>query len=656
MPNLFQRRKVILASAFILVIVVAAYFINHSLTSDYLAASRLKLIDSFDQPFQRNLIGGENMVRAFGNAQLEMDWTEALSQKRGRAAQLNYRFNNNDRAHWVLGLNALDISQARTLRFDLRLPENPPEIQLELVGYDGGAAFSDILELRPTTKWQSVEIPLQVFKGVNFNRLSSLTFRFRAVADDMVDSILFDDIGFIGPPEVFTESLKDNLYGFPDEVLADTRPLQELPPQYVLKQIAADTWKYFENIVDREHHLPLNYIQTAPRVIVGDYTSPTDIAMYLMGLVSAVDLGLIEESTALERTRNTLIQIHELPKIRGLLHNYYNTTNLQVTNAYISSVDNAWLASSLVVLRQAYPQLRPGIDALIDQMDFGFLYDAEVGQLHIGYDPDADIKSPHHYGMLISEARVASWVGIGLGDIPESHWFSIYRTLPSEWDWQRQKPQGEVKTYRGYPVFQGYYEYPSSIKGQIPYVPSWGGSLFEFLMPGLIVDEQSVAPRSLGLNNLNAVDIQIEYLTKEKRLPVWGMSPSATPEDHPSGGYAEFGIPELGAKGYSDEGIVTPHASILAIGLAPAAVLENLRQLLRRYRIYGPYGMYDAVDTRNGRVAYRYLALDQGMILVALNNYLNNGAIQQRFQKDEVFQKIEPLLRMENFFPSDKSQ
>ena len=102
--------------------------------------------------------------------------------------------------------------------------------------------------------------------------------------------------------------------------------------------------------------------------------------------------------------------------------------------------------------------------------------------------------------------------------------------------------------------------------------------------------------------------------------------------------------------GYKDEAIVTPHASMLALSFAPEAVQKNIRALLSRYAIYGPYGLYDSVDVQTGDVAYRYLALDQGMILIALNNYLNHGAIQRRFEADPIIKRVEPLLRVERFF------
>ena len=310
-------------------------------------------------------------------------------------------------------------------------------------------------------------------------------------------------------------------------------------------------------------------------------------------------------------------------------------------------------AVALIVVRQAFPELAPLATSLLEPMDFSEFYDPQNGQMRLGYEIKEQRFAPYHYGLLSTEARIISAVAIGKGDVPEQHWFRVYRTLPKEWTWQRQIPHGTYRQYFGYDVFNGYYTY-SDGQREIPFVPSWGGSLFEFLMPTLVIDEQRVAPRGLGLNDQRAVDIHIHYALQERGSPVWGLSPCATPKER-HGGYSEFGVAALGSKGYKDEAIVTPHVSMLAVGFAPEAVQENLRGFLSRYAIYGPYGLYDAVDVKTGDVAYRYLALDQGMSLIALNNYLNGGAISRRFLADPIMKRVEPLLAAEQFFERDET-
>jgi len=95
---------------------------------------------------------------------------------------------------------------------------------------------------------------------------------------------------------------------------------------------------------------------------------------------------------------------------------------------------------------------------------------------------------------------------------------------------------------------------------------------------------------------------------------------------------------------------VTPHASALALQVAPEAATANLRRLAELYPIYGEYGFYDAVDPRSGEVVPAYLALDQSMLFIALANHLRAGVIQKRFAADPIAVRALPLLAVEDFF------
>lgn len=614
------------------------------------AESRVKPIDDFNDGAEPNLIGGESFTQAFASTKLVAAPLRVQTPGPGELAMgLTYELPQGSSVAWGTGLNELDISAANTLQFWLKVDRAPlPELRVEVLDSFGAKAQTSPLRVSSNARWQHIVIPVAAFKGVNFNRLSRFIFRIGATDAPRKGLLYLDDLAFVGTPDIFFRSLEDNLYGFPRRALTNTGRLLRLPAPQMLRAIAGDTWGYFRDVVDSRHHLPLNYIQTQPTRIIGDYASTTDIALYLISVVSAYDLELIDYPSAVERVRNTLQQLAQLPKWNGFLYNYYSTTNLQVTRQYISSVDNGWLAVALVVIRQAFPELNTVATGLLEGMDFNAFFDPQNSQIRLGYEVEEGRMAPYHYGLIATEARIISVVAIGKGDVPEKHWFRVYRTLPKEWTWQRQIPQGDYKTYQGHDVFQGYYTYSDS-QGETPIVPSWGGSLFEFLMPTLVVDEKQLAPLGLGLNDQRAVDIHIRYALKDRGYPVWGMSPCATPNDR-HGGYSEFGIAALGAKGYKDEAIVTPHATFLSLPFAPKAAEENVRQLLRRFAMYGPYGFYDSVDVKTGDVAYKYLALDQGMILIALDNYLNNGAIQRRFAADPVMKKVEWLLREEKFF------
>jgi hypothetical protein len=164
--------------------------------------------------------------------------------------------------------------------------------------------------------------------------------------------------------------------------------------------------------------------------------------------------------------------------------------------------------------------------------------------------------------------------------------------------------------------------------------------MFEALMPTLVLDETRYAPDNLGANARLHAELQRSYALDLLGYPVWGMSPAMVPG---TSRYAEWGVPPLGSRGYPP-GVVTPHASALALAVTPEAAIANLRALADRYDIYGEYGFYDAVHPFTGEVAYSYLALDQSMIFVAVANHLTGGRIQQWFAADPIVEAALPVL------------
>jgi hypothetical protein len=229
--------------------------------------------------------------------------------------------------------------------------------------------------------------------------------------------------------------------------------------------------------------------------------------------------------------------------------------------------------------------------------------------------------------------------------VPEEHWYQLARAPRLERPGDDREPlgSGAKRLANGHHLVGGWYEWRG-----LRYVPSWGGSMFEALLPTLFVDEKRLAPRSLGRNGEAYVELQRRFAQEDLGYPVWGMSPSATPGPY-QGFYAEHGVPALGVGGYQGSA-VTPHASALALPFAPEAATANLRRLAERYPIYGDFGFYDAVDPRSGRVAPIYLTLDQAMLFVALANHLRDGAIQKLFAADPIARRALPLLPAEDFF------
>lgn len=194
-------------------------------------------------------------------------------------------------------------------------------------------------------------------------------------------------------------------------------------------------------------------------------------------------------------------------------------------------------------------------------------------------------------------------------------------------------------------VFEGHYTY-----GGINFVPSWGGSMFEGLMNNLVIPETSWGPKGFGLNDLRYAQAQIAYTQQTLHYPIWGLSPSSTPDD--TGGYQAYGAHALATNAsccpYAETAI-TPHASFLALDVDAQDAFANIQTLLTRYKVFDRYGFFDAVDPITGQVGHRYLVLDQSMIMAALDNALQGNLMQQHFAQDPVIAAAQPYLAQEQF-------
>ena len=258
-------------------------------------------------------------------------------------------------------------------------------------------------------------------------------------------------------------------------------------------------------------------------------------------------------------------------------------------------------------------------ERLFRAMDFSFLYDKTRKLLSIGYRVADGSMDPNCYDMLASEARLASFIAIAKGDVPASHWFRLGRSLT--------------------PIGRG------------SALISWSGSMFEYLMPVLVMrsPEGSVLHHTYEL----IVQRQIAY-GSEHHVP-WGTSESA----YNARGtdftyqYSSFGVPGLGLKrGLSEDLVIAPYATALAAMIAPRAAAQNFARLAAA-SAKGRYGFYEAIDYTAARVpegkkaavVHAFLAHHQGMSLVALGNVVNDGALQRRFHAEPIVQAGELLLQ-----------
>ena len=537
-----------------------------------------------------------------------------------------------------------------------------------------------------TSEWQTVSVPLNKMTGlidfkdpeawknprISYNNLSELIFIFDdKFVTKKAGRIFFDNIRFVrtgkpgpsavdhpeyglqkaaipyGTPE-FAKFLTGRLRGFPKTVSVK----KQFSPddKTFLKEVARDTWRFFDEITDKEHGLPLDNIRLGDKtplgegVWIGDYTNITNVGVYLMSVVSAYDLGFITKEDAIGRIRKTLTTMEKLECHKsGFPYNYYDTTLLVPTSYFVSFVDSGWLFLGYYVAKNAFPEeFSEQAGRLLARANFKFFYDPVANQMYHGYYENLGVYTDYRYGVFYAEPRAAIYMAIARGDVPEKLWFEgVVRTFPVNYKWQSQTPKNRVeRTVLGYKYAGGYYEWKN-----LKYVPSWGGSSFEALMPTIVLEEKNLAPEGLGKNDAVHAEGQMRYAREELNMPVWGMSPSADPH----GSYSEYGAKPFGIKGYKS-GVVTPHASALALEFMPVEAVQNLRKLIELYDIYGEYGFYDALSVADGKIARKYYSLDQGMILVAINNYLHEGAIRKRFHADPAMKKCEHLLTAEKLF------
>jgi hypothetical protein len=260
-----------------------------------------------------------------------------------------------------------------------------------------------------------------------------------------------------------------------------------------------------------------------------------------------------------------------------------------------------------------------------------------------------------------TEQRITSYIAIARGQVPPEHYYRVERTLKSGEMAQSHVPEGEIRTYLGIPVFEGHYTYRG-----MRIVPSWGGSMFEALMVTLFVPEERWAPRSWGVNHPLYVRAQIAHGLEEARYGFWGFSPACDP----AGGYRTYGVDGIGTDpvGYSSSddvirgrtagstpaggftnGVVTPHASFLALRFAPREAMENLRKLEEKFPVYSHHGFMDSVNVSKGVVSDRVLVLDQGMIMAAIANALADDAMRSAFIDGESERILRPLIAPEEF-------
>ena len=473
--------------------------------------------------------------------------------------------------------------------------------------------------------------------------------------------------------------------------LATTRPAERV----TLLRYARDTWASFVAMTDPKSGLPADSLSSNGTTSV--QTSTTNIGAYMWSTVVADQLRIITHAEAVTRLDKTLTTLATMERDKtigadgkpsGQFYNWYDhTTGAKLTvwppsgavlTPILSSVDNGWLATGLHVVATSVQEVSVKAKALFDSMHFGFYYRPAANRIAFYYAPDATLpplfdRSPCCYDTIVSESRIASYIGIATGEIPAKEYFGSWRTFPAtcDWSWLETQPVGFTRTYLGVSVFEGAYQYDG-----MRIVPGWGGSMFEALMPALFVPEDKWGPNSWAINHPLTVAAQIHHGLVDAGYGYWGFSPSNTPE----GSYAAYGVDAIGMDptGYASNedntlvdhgfgtcpgrpakadpppsayknGVVTPHASFLALPWAPNASLANLAALEKSFPIYGKWGFRDSVNVGTGRVSDGYLSLDQGIIMAAIGNELNHDMLQRAFATQQFKQALQPVISIEQF-------
>jgi cyclic beta-1,2-glucan synthetase len=256
---------------------------------------------------------------------------------------------------------------------------------------------------------------------------------------------------------------------------------------------------------------------------------------------------------------------------------------------------------------------------MFDAMSFTFLFDPKRELLSIGYRVADESLDPNYYDLLASEARLASFVAIAKGDLPTRHWFRLGRVLV-----------------------------PLGFKSALI---SWSGSMFEYLMPSLVMR----APAGSLLERTSRLIVRQQVKYGVKRGVPWGISESAynARDLELTYQYSSFGIPNLGLKrGLGGDTVIAPYATALSVMVDPAAAAHNFAHLAE-VGGRGRYGWYEALDYTKTRlpegtdvaVVRAYMAHHQGMTVIAIANALHDGVMRTHFHAEPIVQATELLLQ-----------
>ena len=507
----------------------------------------------------------------------------------------------------------------------------------------------------------------------------------------------------------------------------------KLVEEDLLLETARRTWRFFRDFSTKDNYwlCPDNY-QITNKQKTTNKTSPTNIGLQFLSILSARDFGFETLSSTLENVENLMNTVAKLPKWNGHLYNWYNIKTLEILNPlYISTVDSGNFFGHLITLKnglieqknnpivsdsiiselkykikatnidvdleknfQTYGQFvedliqinekvaggrersweefrtiedlihlmrriehevkafeleeqsfsfRPSlmelakqnqknaihtiemidelcenIDEMLAAADFSVLFGKKRMLFHIGYHVSSQTPDAGSYDLIASESLLTSFLAIARGEVPLKHWYKLAR--------------------------------PLTIVNGIPSFVSWSGTMFEYLMPSLVMREYA---GSVFSETMKAAVLQHIKYGLHMRIP-WGISESQYYRFDLDSNYQykAFGVPELRLQpSVSNSLVVAPYATMLALEYANGEAQLNLKRL-KELGAFGDYGFYESVDFNspdpvaltNYCIVKSFMAHHQGMNLVAINNFLNGGVMRRRFHSEPIVKATEIIL------------
>ncbi|MFN0127423.1 MAG: GH36-type glycosyl hydrolase domain-containing protein, partial [Verrucomicrobiales bacterium] len=417
----------------------------------------------------------------------------------------------------------------------------------------------------------------------------------------------------------------------------ETRTLQPMPPLYVssvdsgnlagalvtmraglleLKERPIVTTEVWEGLRDTLEMITAPYAEPLRTMLQAPPTSLTALRVWLAQFreaIQALPVSSDQEqrwwTTALERQARAFLNDVTLLLSDAGDHGSMPTLQALADQTGGTSPAHAWLHRIDELARRCADQA---------EMDFQFLYDPSHDLLAIGYNVSDRRLDPSFYDLLASEARLASFMLVAQGRLDQDHWFALGRQLTDH--------QGSLALL------------------------SWSGSMFEYLMPLLLMPNYEHT--LLDQTYRSVVARQIEY-GRHRGVP-WGISESCfnVTDAHGTYQYGAFGVPGLGLKrGLADDLVVAPYASVLALMVRPVEACQNLTKLAAA-GCEGSYGFYEAIDFTPSRVPRGkqgvplrcFMAHHQGMSLLSLTSVLLKQPMQRRFLSDPYLKASELLL------------